>query len=469
MSGGVAYYDQGHRTPSKEQKAAYEKLNEEKFDSRRIGYFLCAFHDKPDLQFIDPFEKHPVQGWQVLSENVLGAELTGQFQYHVDPAKRDNAEAQAKELVLGQGTLMMDPQPKNPFKHPVTGKPMESDLDQVCIYSISTRRYAHDFPISIAPRLNYYPRAMSELQDAKETDEIFGAAKSAKGGFTLLQPSGGKDQDLSSVPMPELQFAYQNRFFVRTWAMINETNIRNGLVPIPPNVCQEARLPLGSTCKIEVPKELWLEQLKFKKIADQKSPEAQEIRREMDEKYRQEIMEQYPDAKPIEFWYAVPINHVLAWGYASEDYTAERNHKAYKFKFTPPAPSGGGGGADPVVLYFIVPNTLIEANIKSAMENMIGKTDKQNIRNVGFQFLPHPSPKEMPPKAMDCHGTMKLRTYVSYYSGPKLQPGTIANLAPCLCPGFPSPHQWSDEEQNKLQAIREYQNQTGKTVRGLKK
>lgn len=471
MSKGVAFYDQGHRTPSKKQVEASNHLNQEQFDTMVVGRYLCQYHNVRDLHFIDPFAKYRVNAWEVMTENMLGAELKDVLHFHVDPTKHD-PESQVRGIALGETQkcqLLTNPQPKNPFKHPNTQEPMPSDLDQVCIYSISCRRYASDLPISVAPRLNYYPRAMSELQDMKQRDEIVKAAKGIRGAFTQFKPTGGKDQDLNSVPMPELTFAYQNRFFVRTWAHVNETNIRNGLVPIPPEVCAQARLPLANTSKIEVPEELVLEQFKLAKIADRNSPEAQKMRQEMNDRYRQEIMEMYPDAKPIEFYYAVPINHVLAWGYTSEDYLSERKHKAYQFRFTPPRDATRGDNTMPVVLYFIVPNTLVEANIESALQHMVGKADKQNIQNVGFEFLPNPMPEEMPPTPSDCQGTLKMRAYISYYSGPKLAPGTIANLAPTLCPGYPPPHQWSSEEQAKMAAIQQYQHETGKAVSGFKK
>jgi len=467
MSGGVPFYDKG-RTASKKQEQAHSKLNEDMYNPMPVAIFLCEHYNVSDVCYIDPFARQRVNAWEVMTPTMLAAEIETNVDFHVDPNQTNvDPEKQVKATNLASATLLTSPQPKNPFKHPNTQEPMQSDLSQVCIYSIACRRYSSDLPISVAPRLNYYPEAMSKLQNTQERDSIYKAAGAVRGAFTQFPPTNGEQKDLNDVPMPELSFAYQNRFFVQTWAQIDASNIRNGLVCIPPSVCEQAKLPLANVTKIEAPEGLILEQFKLMKIDPNQDPkQAQKVRGEVNERHRDDVMKLFPDAKPIEFYYAVPINHVLAWGYTSEDYMAERKHKAYQFRFSPP--EGSHGGLLPVVMYFLVPNTLVEANIESALEHMVGKADKQDIQKVGFEILANPLPTEMPKIPSSCNGTLKMATYISYYSGPNISAATRANLAPTLCPGYPSCHEWSVEEQSKMAAIEQYQQETGKTVRGFK-
>jgi hypothetical protein len=458
--------------PTQEQKDAAEKLKDEKFDWLTVADFLCRHFNVRDVPFIDPFVKHRVNAWEVLNVTVLGAEINKDLSFYIDPTKKMDFDGQAVNVGLGEENvvnLLTDPQPRQPFIHPNTGKPMPSDLENVYIYSIACRKYSHNLPVSIAPRLNYYPRGMSELQEMQERDGIIKAAGGIGGGFTQLEPTNGESRDLQTVPMPELSFAYQNRYFVRTWSLIDETNIRNGLVVIPPEVCARAGLPLQKTSKIEAPEDLILTQFKMMKIEDITSEEANKVRQEVNDRHREDVLKGLKNVEPIEFYYAVPINHVLAWGYTSEDYMMERKHCAYKFKYVPPVEENGKNPIpDPIVLFFLVPNTLIEANIKSALEYMVKKSDKQSIKRVGFEFMPNPTKAQLPSEPTPCQGQLMLRTYISYYSGPKLQPATIANLAPTTCPNFPLCREWSREELAKNQAIEQYYRETGKTNQRLK-
>jgi hypothetical protein len=171
-------------------------------------------------------------------------------------------------------------------------------------------------------------------------------------------------------------------------------------------------------------------------------------------------MEQYKDDPVSTKYYAVPINHVLAWGYHSEEYTRQRGHRVEQFRFT-------GPDQQPVVLYFLVANGYFDNVVRVVREHWIGKIDRRPLKDVAFEFLPVLADKYkgLPPQIETVTGRIKMRSYVSFMGAPKLREATLKELAPALAPGFPSCHEWSVDPIAQTMALEREKINASKPIR----
>lgn len=402
-----------------------------------LAQFLCQHFGVRDVSQVTPIPTNKVEAWQLMNESTVGV------RFAADSVMWDydkSAEDQVITVTVGASEMTGQAQPKKQFLHPVTKQGMPSDLSRVAIYSITCRSYSNGTGVEVAPRLNYYHGSMNEAQKTEAIDGIYSAAGAAvRGSFGTLPPTApGEIGDIKMIPMAELGFGYQSRALIQTFAYVTEENIRNGLVSIPPEVCAAAGLPIWRGPEaIDVGEDFLLQQLRSLKI-DPNSEKGQETKENLAAEARENFIRENKELienpnNLVAFYYLVPVMHILAWPYHSEDLTKEAGHRAMQFRFLPPQ------GKEPILLYYIVPNNLIEQTIEGMKVTYFGKVDKRPLGQVGVEFLP----KFGQEGGGGVVGDISLQTYISYFSGPRLGAETIRNLMPTLAPGYAPSWHWS--------------------------
>jgi len=394
-----------------------------------IATFLCRRHNVEDVNKIVPFGQL-TYGWEVMRDVVLGVESDTEYIAGLNIRTTD-AESQRISCPIGKSKMLDSPLPKKPFIHPVQGTPMEVDLDNVCIYNITCRHTKSSVNIPMAPRLNYNHTSMAELQNTTEVDTMFAEAGAVRGAFTIIEATGPEGKDIEAVPMPELRFAYQNSFFIRTMALVNESNLMNGIIEIPHEVCVAAKLPVW-TGPPEPPESM------INKLMASMKLTSDDERKGFKDQWTVDYMDRFKDLPVSDRFFAVPINHVLAWGYHSEEFMEQRGQRAEQFRYI-------GPDQQAVVLYFLVASAYFENVVSVFRDKWMNKIDRRPLNEVAFEFLPILSDKYkgIPETVTTVTGRILLRSYFSYGVYPKLNDTTIAKLAPALAPGFPSCHEWS--------------------------
>lgn len=415
-----------------------------------IATYLCRVHNVSDVSQIQPFGTR-TYGWEIMRDVVLQTQFTTPERVAVKIRETD-PETSVISCAIGNGgsKMLSNPQPKDDekFKHPITKEPLEVDLDNVFIYNITCRHAKMSIPVDMAVRLNYYHASMAALQDTVEQDIMFKESGAVRGAFTVIKPTPAEGVDIESVPMPELQFAYQNRQFIKTMALLNEQNLMNGIIKIPHDVCLAAKLPIWKGDP--EPDEAMITTLMKSMGLDENSSDRQHYVNQ----WKTDVMDQFKDATKSDCFYAIPINHVLAWGYSSEQFMEQRGHRVEHFRFTP-ATQGTGQS---VVLYFLVASAYFDNVLSVFKEKWLGKLDRRPLKDVGFEFLPilKQSYEGIPDTVDTVTGQIAMRAYITFSAAPKLNAATIANLAPALSIDFPSCHNWSVDEIAKQMALEKH-------------
>lgn len=414
-----------------------------RFDYNALATWLCRFHNVSDVRFIQPFGVGVVQAWTIPRKTVLGVN------FKPNAPDGDGIQRALISTESARGSF----QPKEPFVHPVKNEPMIHDMESVAIYNVTCRRYSLKprvcseqelNGIRYAVRMNFYNEHMARLQETKEQDKMYQAAGAVRGAFAMLTPTFEEEsRDINEVPMPELPFGIQNEQFIKTMMLIDETNLMNGIVKIPHEVCVAARLPVW-TGKAPEPDARMLEKLMISMKIDTSTEQGKAQRQAYVHEQQEEFMEDAKDKAKSEYFYAVPRKHVLAWPYHSEAYLAQFEERVERFRFI---------HADTQklkLLYFLVPATMLEAGIKFFSESFLHKVDRRPITSVGFEFVPNGTKST---SVVD----ITMRSYFTYYSVPVLAPGTIKCLAPTLSKDFPLVHNWSEDEIARQISIEQHQ------------
>ncbi len=417
-------------TPTPEQVEAHKKLNKTAYEWHVVADFLCREHNVKDVPFIEPFGRR-VYCYEPLRQTEMTVEVKNMnVKFNI---RTNDAEGQVINCPFTPNTWLSSAQPQKPFTY--NGQTLEHDLSNVMLYSITCKNYRLNVPIEVAPRLNFYHEGMAQLQMAREQDEMFAAAGAIRGAFTILKPVNG-GADLDDIPLPELHFAYQNQYFTRTMAYVNERNLMHGLIQIPPDVCVAARLPIWKGMPEPADDELaaLVKSLKIDPTSEAGIAKKQNIK----EQVVKQREEQFKDSPKISHFVAIPINHVLAWGYRSEEFAATRGHRVQRFSYIAP------GGA-PVILYYLIDNIQFDSLLAAFKRDWLRKVDTRPLTEAGFQFLPFLKPKYdgIADEAVSVTGAVSMRAVIKFVSSPRLTQATIDNMAPALIPGFPEPSEWS--------------------------
>jgi hypothetical protein len=430
----------------------------QRFDFNVLATFLCRFYNVSDLRFIRPFGLSAVEAWTIPRKTVLGVNFQASSLY--SSLNQDGTLT----ALISKDNIKSSPQPKDPFVHPVKNEPMVHNMDAVTIYNITCRHYSlktnlpEEDSIRYAVRLNFYNEHMARLQETKEQDRMYQASGAIRGAFAVLTPTNDSPdgKDINEIPMPEMPFGIQNEQFTKTMMLINESNLMNGIIKIPPEVCRAAKLPVWTGAPPE-PDERGLEKLMRSMKIDTSTPEGQEKKQSYVKEYQQDFMEGAEGKPKSEYFYAVPKKHVIAWPYHSEAYLAQFEERVERLRFVHPE------SKKTKLLYFLVPSSMLEAGVKFFSDAFLNKIDRRPITSVGFEFIP----KNPIPQGGDARVDISLRSYFTYYSVPALSPATIKCLAPTLCKDFPLVHNWSQDEVERQITIEkhEYEKQHGKTTK----
>lgn len=403
-----------------------------------ISRFLCQFFNVQDVCQINPFGSCQ-HGWRLAQECVLTVEASGHFSCE----QGKEGEEQTVSIPVSQCKWVGTGQPRPPFCHPKTGEPMPVNLDDVCIYDMKSRYNSSTHDIPWAVRLNYEHVYMSQLQQTTELDEMFKEAGAVSRAYmAIFKNEQGEEMEMA-VPIRNLEFSVLNPSFVRTTMLLNERNIMNGIIRLPREVCEQAKLPIYKGPP-EPSEEMVLAQLQAMEIEGEEedmTARKQQVAQEYIEQYKRDWEQTYlnPKLQPIDHYVAIPINHLLAWGLQSQDYADERNYRAERFHYKP-------AEGEPVVLYFLLANAWFDTLLKDTLQMCLGKVDRRPLGQVGFEFVPMTRPSQ-PPGHYE--GDVTLRTVITYAAAPTLSQQTIDGLAMTLHPEFPTSHFWSVDEMTR--------------------
>lgn len=468
-----------------------------RFDPAPVASFLCNHIGVSDVRYIVPFGKR-THAWEVMRESHIKVEVGTVKKGNADPQVYGaNIETRTLEAAEKQAlTCLLDPkqpycryldkiQPKKPFVHPVTQQPMIHGMEKACIFNVVVRHQLSSVPIKVATRLNYVHTGLDQTEALSEHYQLYEDAGGIKGAFMHIEATKKEGKDCQCIPIHATGFGPCNKEFVRTMALINDSNLMNGIIKIPGEVCKAAGLPIfnGFPGPEESLLVKYMEQLSLRQKDIEDAREQREYRKKMGlsdpepmntieeeeedidmEAYKQAFIdetkkqqeERHKDDQFIKFYYALPINHVLAWPLQSEDYARGCGFRSEQFRFKNPDTGKS------VILYFLVGDCYMDLMVKWFREKFMNMVDVRPLNSVGFEFVPmlNGDYPDIPAEKTRVAGVLRIRAHIDYMTAPAgLNNKTISELAPALSPAFPRADQWSVDEQTKEMLADAYQRQ----------
>jgi hypothetical protein len=253
------------------------------------------------------------------------------------------------------------------------------------------------------------------------------------GAYMRFGATTKEGADVEAVPVrEEIDHGFLNRFAAATLALVNESNLRNGIIEIPYDVCVAAGLPVYRGPP--PPPSDW-----------QGDPQVWVERWERDT----------ADRHRIRCFYAVPVNHVLAWPLRNEQYAIRRRLPSLRFQFVPPAQAGMG--AEPVLLYYLLADLHMNGVESEFRRVWMGKVDMRPLSSLSFDLIPECNRAQYPNISAETEavaGVATVRSYITYLAPePGLTAEVISQLIPTLCPGFPEPGGWIPYDPEELTAL----------------
>lgn len=416
-----------------------------RFNYNAVAMYLCQQTGAPDVHLIDPF-KNRIKACDIPRKTPL------QVVFTTPPGTKSNQPIIACSISESTIAKGKSPQPPDPFINPKSQTPMQHDLNAVCVYNVTCRHYKLESPqenIAYAVRLNFVNEHVAALEETHKMRKMHAATGAVGGAFAYLTPTsqnGGGGKDINEIPMPELEFGYQNEQFTKTFMLVDESNFMNGVIQIPHDVCIAAGLPVWRGDAPDPDEKMLSSILNSLKISPQ---EKQVKREEIIREFKANFLESFKDDKKSTFFYAVPRRHVLAWAYGSESFMAQLDFKVEQFRFIHPTKKRSK------LLYYLVPNAPFEDSIPHFKKAFLNKVDKKPLSSLGVEFIPTE-------QYSSSDVSIQLKAFFTYYSAPALNPETIRHLAPVLCKDFPLCHNWSKDEMEAQIAIERAQLQKEK-------
>lgn len=384
--------------------------------AKALHDFFCGWFKVPSADQIRPFARWPVASHTIMREVVLTVETTVSFSSFKEGVGGGNG-------INVQQKFCTSPQPRDPFRSPVNGKPLAANLNCLYINSYICRHVEHSNlqgPMGI--RLAKQPQVLNKIQMGDETDHSIKAAGGVPGVFLCVQPSTPSPFDPAIGPI--LDSPVNNLFNNMTFPPINERNILNGLVQVPFDVCKAAGLPVS----LEPPKP---NEAFLKSIKDLQSRE-QAIRSFQEQIHASALKE----GKQLNTHFiAIPFGHVLTWILRSEEAAAAKGIKMYYFKVK-------NRQEQKNILFYLVSNNDFERMLASFKHSFFDKMEARSLNDLQLECVP------LLPFASAEGSKLLVRSYISYTAPPLNEKGeplsqmTIDNLAPTLPPSIPSPDNW---------------------------
>jgi len=408
------------------------------FKFKELARYLCIYFRVTDVWKIDPRQGR-VEAWTLMIEGAGQGAAVG-----IKP----------RTLAVEVGSvLQMDAKSIETFKFAIDGDPLQQvvrcplvnntprcrflspprgDLEHVCLLNVVTRNVWCSTPVSMAARFPFYPVGDKGKREALDKLQLEGGA--VPGPYMQFGATPKDGADVDKVPVEEsLVHGFLNRFYVATMALVNDSNLRNGVVPIPYAECLAAGLPV------------------FKGPPPPPSDYEGDV-----ETWNRNWLEHTAKEHRIQCFYAIPVNHVLAWGLRNEAYATRRKLPSLRFQFIPPAHAGMG--SNPVLLYFLVADLHFDFLVREVQQYWIGNVDVRPLASLSFELYPvcaRSANPNVPANIDTVGGVAALRSYLTYLAPDvgAVKPEEIPNLIPTLCPGFPEPDGWVPYTRDEMTLI----------------
>ena len=442
------------------------------FDPMPVVKHICGLFKVSNLYKINPFGTK-IEAWELMKPVALAVE-TGTVMSEVGSG---SAAPYLPIKVIFHGVspedqktvchfnndrvrckFLNDPQPLEPFIHPGTGKPMTHDLSRVGLYSVISRNVASTLPVNMATRLNFIPIGLDCNEEAKTIDAIFEAGGAVRGAFASYGATADpKGITVEKVGISDTASTVVNELFYSTMALVNDSNLMNGIIHLPRDVCLAAKLPVF-TGVAPVPSEDFL----VNALQGMQLEDTADARDGITKKVQGQWASLVADKKKVSHFVAIPINHVLAWPLRSEDYLAQMDMRIEQLRTKVPADPGKPEN-EPIVLYYLVRNVDFESMVAEFRATWYGKVDLRPLDSIALEIIPELDEgryPHIPDHLKEIPGIFNVRTYLKFVAPPMLNPeraaNTIANLAPTLMPGFPECRLWSSDARAKEEAIQRH-------------
>ncbi len=442
--------------PTPEQAAkivADQARAAERYNWTVMAHFLCRHHKVRDVSCIRPFGAN-LDAWSLMRTVVLGAELGSPVQTAFQYDLSANGEQQAVTLhyTSDKCRLLCSPLPIDPFKHPTTGKVLDVDVDHVYVYRMTCRHASSSVPVHQGARLNFYHNGMP-TRALREADEMRAAASGCVRGEFLdvfITPPEGVDIS-DCTPVAHQDYGALSAPFISTMALINESNLMNGIIDVPHEVCLAARLPVSRTMDMEEirrrgapePSDAELE-LAFSKISIESAEQRESIVQSIRDNKRAAWERALTGVIPMRSFKAIPTTHVLAWWMCSSDFARSANMEGRYEEFTFVPVEGNPGGLPvgaSMTLYFFLGDVYFDRMVAEFRATWMNVLDVRPLSSIAVELVPKTSDRaryypDIDPSVTRVCGSTVLLTYLSYCVAPRLSAAQIASLAPTRHPQF---------------------------------
>lgn len=367
---------------------------------KKLNEFFCNHFGVGDITEIkNPFSAFPIHTWQPGREAHVTAKLGSQDieKDLIEINKNLGIEEQATRCVLGDAsrcTVNGSLQPRRPFINPYNKQPTRGDLDNVSIFSIVARHCIRGIPCPMAVRMNYEHESLYKAEKTEDADKIFNLFGNVNRAFFALPPTEQAGKDIKCFALRTMNHHYNNIEFVRSLFLVNESNLMNGIIEIPQQVCRDANL------------------INF-------NPDA-----------NPSLVSQFMDSgfQKVSHWYAIPKRHVLSWALIGS--TDEYRRKVLKMLVVD-YPSTNN------TLFYLVQDVAFHSMVKGFKENWLGKVDKRRLMDIGVEFLPMLNTVPQNVETNIFKGCAQITLSIGYMVFPQIPDSVVATLAPTLSPNFP--------------------------------
>ena len=390
-----------------------------KFDPIPLAVFFCQYFGVSDLSEIKPFPSVP-PAYSLSRDTNLAIKATYKGQLKGENIVSMTMTPTSNKL-----------QPKEPFLHTKTGNPCLHDLNNAMIVNVSLKHYKFTAPktcnknFSVGVRLNFDHEHLAKYEGTDIHDQLTEAAGGISRIFEQLKPTDENGTDLPfCIPIYEAGYGYTNSDFTRTMALLNEDNVKRGVIELPRDVCLAARLNVHGLRKEPTLSDQDLEKMFSGMKLDNVEEEKQKARDQFHNQYQKQIQ----NLTPTQTFFAIPDNHVLSWPFQCADYATENRVQFETFEGDHPS----------CPKYYLVPDVGFNAWFNKFKELWLNKVDKRPLTSIGLELVPIGLDLEEV-----INVDIEITTYIHYWTYPTgLTIENINKLLPILSPTFPTADQW---------------------------
>jgi hypothetical protein len=414
----------------------------EGFNSEPIQKYLCDYFKVQDISQVKPYGLNTVAppAYELVRDTNLCV------------------KAKFKGKITGENLygMEMNPvgrlQPKEPFIHTKSGQPCAHDLNNVMIvnYSVKHYQYKSSKPgLKLGIRLNFDHEHLAKLQETGVHEKAIKDGGGIPRIFRALEPCPDGQEIIQSFPIFEANYGYTNSGFTQTMALITPQNLRQGIVPLPAEVCLQARLPVRGLKKDPTLSEETLEKMFAGMKIENLEEEKAKVKNQVQERYKESIA----DLKENFSFFAIPEGHVLSWPFQCAEMCNENNTRFETF--TTSAKDGPK--------YVLVPESDFKKWATDCERMWVDKCDKRPLESVGMELVGIGLKTD---ETVEIE--VEITNYIHYWTYPLgLSRVNVDRLLPVLSPNFPKAEKYSV---NKVAAmIREEEEEEEKSKKKINK